>query len=92
MKRSGVKDEEACGFRIPRKERNHVAGNPLNTFTQDFNTNFLRTSNSGTARSELVSVSQVNSADRRIQIHPPKSRRVLNREMSRICPTFRSEF
>ena len=24
-----------------------LAGNPLNTFTQDFNTNFLQTSNSG---------------------------------------------
>ena len=47
---SGVKDEEARGFRIPRKERNHVAGNPLNTFTQDFNTNFLQTSNSGNSK------------------------------------------
>ena len=59
MKRSGVKDEEARGFRIPRKERNHVAGNPLNTFTQDFNTNFLQTSNSGTVISEFVNVSRI---------------------------------
>ena len=57
-----VKDEEARGFRIPRKERNHVAGNPLNTFTQDFNTNFLQTSNSRNRRSELLSISQSNSS------------------------------
>ena len=31
--------------------------------------------------SVLVRIMEVNSADRRIQIHPPKSRRVLNREM-----------
>ena len=31
---------------------------PSGTFTQDFNTNFLRTSNSGTASTELVKVSQ----------------------------------
>ena len=31
---------------------------PSGTFTQDFNTNFLRTSNSGTGNTELVKVSQ----------------------------------
>ena len=31
-------------------------------FTQDFNTNFLQISNSGTARSELLSISQSNSS------------------------------
>jgi len=31
--------------------------------------------------SELVRIMKVNPADSRIQIHPPKSRRVLNREM-----------
>ena len=69
-KRSGVKDEEALGFRIPRKERNHVAGNPLSTFTQDFNTSFLQTSNSGTARSELVNVSENRVCESRRQQDP----------------------
>ena len=53
-------------------------------FTQDFNTNFLRTSNSRTARSELVNVSQNYGGESRRQQdpnHPPKRRRVLNREM-----------
>ena len=57
---------------------------PSAAFIQDFNTNFLHLSNSGTALSEFVRVSQNHggeSADSRIQIHPPKSRRVLNREM-----------
>ena len=36
-------------------------------FTQDFNTNFLRTSNSGTARSELVNVSENRVCESRRQ-------------------------
>eukprot|EP01043_Picozoa_sp_COSAG02_P008262 COSAG02_NODE_261_length_26663_cov_210.330899_12_plen_101_part_00 len=39
---------------------------PSGTFTQDFNTNFLRTSNSGTASTELVKVSQ-NCGSRGLQ-------------------------
>jgi hypothetical protein len=39
-------------------------------FTQDFNTNFLRTSNSGTARSELVNVSQNRVCESRRQQDP----------------------
>ena len=39
---------------------------PSGTFTQDFNTNFLRTSNSGTGNTELVHVSQ-NSGSRGLQ-------------------------
>ena len=57
---------------------------PSAAFTQDFNTNFLRTSNSGTARSELVNVSQNHGGESRRQQdpnHPPKRRRVLNREI-----------
>jgi len=39
-------------------------------FTQDFNTNFLRTSNSGTARSELVNVSENRVCESRRQQDP----------------------
>ena len=39
-------------------------------FTQDFNTNFLRTSNSGTAKSELVNVSQNHGGESRRQQDP----------------------
>ena len=43
---------------------------PSGTFTQDFNTNFLRTSNSGTASTELVKVSQ-NCGSRGLQDPSP---------------------
>ena len=39
-------------------------------FTQDFNTNFLRTSNSGTALSEFVRVSQSHEGGSRRQQDP----------------------
>jgi len=42
---------------------------PPGTFTQDFNSNFLRTSNSGTARSELVNVSQNHGGESRRVSH-----------------------
>ena len=47
-----------------------MAGNPLNTFTQDFNTNFLQTSNSGIAMSEFVRVSQNHEGEFRRQQDP----------------------
>ena len=48
-------------------------------FTQDFNTNFLRTSNSGTARSELVNISENHGGESRRQQDPiaPKGNRRL---------------
>eukprot|EP01043_Picozoa_sp_COSAG02_P006627 COSAG02_NODE_190_length_30025_cov_22.989875_25_plen_75_part_00 len=46
---------------------------PSGTFTQDFNTNFLRTSNSGTASTELVKVSQ-KAAGRRARSPAPTTR------------------
>ena len=69
---------------ISRGTEDVLPTTPPDAFIQDFNTNFLRTSNSRTARSELVNVSQNHGGESRRQQdpnHPPKRRRVLNPEM-----------
>ena len=56
---------------------------PSGTFTQDFNTNFLRTPNSGTASTELVNISE-NRRSRRLPDPNPPAEASESSESSRI--------
>ena len=63
---------------------------PSGTFTQDFNTNFLRTSNSGTASTELVKVSQ-NCGSRGLQDPNPPAEAPESSGSARVAELVRNE-